>query len=1091
LELNRNKFNMNNLYALLVGINIYHPDSGVNNLDSCVNDTLKVEKFLINNYKDTYKLNIRMLHNNKATREELISNFENHLVKKPESGDIVLFYYSGHGSYSYSAKEFKATDSKGIDETYVLYDSRCDSKFDLADKEIAHLLSHVKQGVQLIGIIDACHSASSFRSIFRDKSKKIKYIKPRFEEGTESIRPLESYTLHSYYSKQLKVNGSIHIPTTRSGCMLISACDRHEQAIETYENGGIFTDCLIKVMRENKHISYQELYKRLKPEVRNINPAQKPILHAYDGFNPNQIFLSAEIKSEQTRRLLTYEVDKWKIFYGALNGLPFNKRDFNSIDIAVFENITSKNPLEVVKLENVKIDHSIIDFNGKKNESYYVELWNYQSSMEIGLDGLNDNKIQGFLDIYETIDPKYFSIDRHSIHSKYLLFIDNENAILKLRDSNRVIAKIENFNSGIGIKNFVSLLKKIDDWENFKNLNNPNFNLDQQVIVCFEDMTNGQKYENEQLIYLKYDSQKMDYKISLKNNSNQKLYVALYFLDYNYMIDLEYLCTEINAKSDFIILSNNHSLKLSEGIDSEKYQFNIVISTTPFDDSYVTQLPIKIGGIYKDLGKVRGRIKRDGDWNVYPIKVFLENTENKIGHKSFQKSNLNFNINAHPSFEAKLRLYDTSENLLDSVTQNLFDNLLTSKDIDVINLHKKSKSVSNQVQDYVELYEITEETTLDDNPFIFNLNTEPYENDFLIPVTSDGQFIFPFASIQSEGNEIKVAIDTLPTSKVDIKRKSLKKAFWFCILKVAGFREKAFRLRRARFNQKGQVVRDRNAIQSKVDQADKIVILVHGIIGDTKPMAKELMYLQNDKNYDLILTFDYENLNETIENIALEFKNKLDALGLNAQSPKHIDIIAHSLGGLVSRTMIEVHMKGEKVIDNLFMFGTPNGGSPFGSIPETIKRMTILLTVALNYSQHLVPKLAAVLMVLNRLKSNFSKSQFLTTTLGQMNAESDFMVNLFKNEPPETQYHIVGSDVFKYSEADGDMVTFVENVLFKLGNYMSKDESNDIAVLTDQIYAIPKDFKCKIHGPVKGHHLNYFTNDASLKILNKIVEVDL
>ena len=65
------------LYALLIGINEYHPDAGVGSLDGCVNDVKGMESFLKEFYSDLIpSRGIKKLFNEKATRTNIIKAFQ-------------------------------------------------------------------------------------------------------------------------------------------------------------------------------------------------------------------------------------------------------------------------------------------------------------------------------------------------------------------------------------------------------------------------------------------------------------------------------------------------------------------------------------------------------------------------------------------------------------------------------------------------------------------------------------------------------------------------------------------------------------------------------------------------------------------------------------------------------------------------------------------------------------------------------------------------------------------------------------------------------------------------------------------------------
>jgi triacylglycerol esterase/lipase EstA (alpha/beta hydrolase family) len=97
---------------------------------------------------------------------------------------------------------------------------------------------------------------------------------------------------------------------------------------------------------------------------------------------------------------------------------------------------------------------------------------------------------------------------------------------------------------------------------------------------------------------------------------------------------------------------------------------------------------------------------------------------------------------------------------------------------------------------------------------------------------------------------------------------------------------------------------DPATVRDRVRDADRIVLFVHGIIGDTGDMAGSLQRAGIPDRYDLVLTFDYENLNDPIGDTARGLKRRLEEVGLVAGSGKKVDIVAHSMGGLVSRWFI-------------------------------------------------------------------------------------------------------------------------------------------------------------------------------------------
>ncbi len=129
------------LFALLVGIDTY---LAVNGLRGCVNDVEAMRVLLMNRY-GVPEQRIRMLTNERATRDNILNGFEEHLITNPEIrfGDQILFHYSGHGSQMTARPEDYEPD--GLSETIVPYDSRTADIFDIRDKVLAALLDRLAE----------------------------------------------------------------------------------------------------------------------------------------------------------------------------------------------------------------------------------------------------------------------------------------------------------------------------------------------------------------------------------------------------------------------------------------------------------------------------------------------------------------------------------------------------------------------------------------------------------------------------------------------------------------------------------------------------------------------------------------------------------------------------------------------------------------------------------------------------------------------------------------------------------------------------------------------------------------------------------
>ena len=239
---------------------------------------------------------------------------------------------------------------------------------------------------------------------------------------------------------------------------------------------------------------------------------------------------------------------------------------------------------------------------------------------------------------------------------------------------------------------------------------------------------------------------------------------------------------------------------------------------------------------------------------------------------------------------------------------------------------------------------------------------------------------------------------------------------------------------------------------------------------------------------DLILTFDYENLNENLEKTAREFSKALKGVGLNARDGKTLDIVAHSMGGLVSRQMIERVRKGDRLVDRLLMFGTPNGGSAFGSIPQYRDLLTQLLSLALNFAKGWLGTIYPYLAGINQALIATSP---LTITLDQMRTDSDFVTELYADNDPEvdphTRYYTVAGDISDYkSLSDRRLARFMDKAKLKVGDWGYGEEPNDIAVSVAMIHHVPTLYAAERHDIV-AHHMNYFEEGEGLEKLKELL----
>lgn len=126
--------------------------------------------------------------------------------------------------------------------------------------------------------------------------------------------------------------------------------------------------------------------------------------------------------------------------------------------------------------------------------------------------------------------------------------------------------------------------------------------------------------------------------------------------------------------------------------------------------------------------------------------------------------------------------------------------------------------------------------------------------------------------------------------------------------KVTGKPAYETRLAVATFDPPDGVHYDDDAVRvaEAVAAADRVVLLIHGIFADTEGMVRGGV-VGFGAEYDLLLTFDYENISTPVNETAAELQRKLTGLGLGTKPAQHSTSSPIRRGGLVARWLIEQH----------------------------------------------------------------------------------------------------------------------------------------------------------------------------------------
>lgn len=237
--------------ALLVGINDYSPvGAGGPDLRGCVNDVRDMANTLtVLGIVPAVPGSMRILTDARATRAAIISGFK-WLVSGAKKGDVLVFYYSGHGS---QVVDIGHEEPDARDETICPHDYATAGM--IRDDDFRSMLAGLPAGVNLDIIFDSCHSGSATRDAFAavpsaDSAVAYRYIEPPIDWGffldadpSMGVRRILSPEREAG-TKDAVVVGLNHV--------LWAGCRDNQTSAETLIGGvyrGVFTYCYCKALR--------------------------------------------------------------------------------------------------------------------------------------------------------------------------------------------------------------------------------------------------------------------------------------------------------------------------------------------------------------------------------------------------------------------------------------------------------------------------------------------------------------------------------------------------------------------------------------------------------------------------------------------------------------------------------------------------------------------------------------------------------------------------------------------------------------------------------------------------------------------------
>lgn len=1084
-------------YALLIGINQYHPQSNVPPLDGCVNDV----KLIQNTLEKWYGLkpeNTVTLFDEEATYGNIIQHLgEGHLLKAGPD-DQIYVHFSGHGARGHSAQAFHKYYPEGKDENLVCYDSRAKGGLDLSDKEMAVLIQRLADtGADVVVSVDSCHSGSVTRELPDFELGKLRQWEDRGGE-----RPLETYLKGHFNEDNLVLPAAKH--------MLLAACDKKEKAFELNTGHGNFTTHLVEVLNQGEgNVSYAELYEKIRILMGRISDRQNPQFEPSGFFNSQAGFLGKGGGSAAATYQLSFDADNdnWVVNCGAIQGLTVDNTKPATFEIFENDKALGIAVSTLVGVEETTVKFESADLKSKLDQSkiYDARLLSIRTpKMTVKLTGSGKGKDRVKLAL-QTFQPLFFDLQEAVRSADYELKSLVEEVRLIRTADDAVLRTVKGNNEERIFADIFDYLEHIGQWERNWDLNNPASKMKQNgVELCLVLMDKAEEeriYMPEVLIDIFVQDaveQEVRFRIEAENNTNQTLYChLLYFVEGYGTFPIP--AVEIPGNKSATLLENtpagDPTSFMLNGANESIDRFKLIVSKTQLSSvGRLMQQPVEIGetATYRttrgELANEKG-IMRDRaiagwgapaepenklDWMTKNLTVKLNRKEVKVGEAQVVMADGLITIAAtggHFKADAGVIHAGSQKRSLENV--GLLSEMNLGEDTELLTLGTKTRNTAPP--NVLVLENIQNDEDLKSHPLKITLNHELEEGESIAAFTFDGQFIIPIGDATVEDGKGVVTISEIPDIQEERKR-SLFKALKLCFMKTVLKMDVQF-LRWVDYSGLKPVRRDGD-IKGMVEHANNILVLAHGIIGDTQGMTECMRPLYQNKKYDLILTFDYENLNTVIEDNALALKTKLDEIGINDKNPdKKITILAHSMGGLVARYFIE-NLNGKSVVDKLIMAGTPNGGSAIAELTRYSDWAKVILGFVANSGWGL-PAAATLLGILQ-------KSEMLTVTLAQMRHDSELYMTLHSNPAPGIPYHILAGHLDQFVRKNAEGRSLLDKLLDAGGRLFYGEENNDIAVSISSILSVPDTFRA-MKKEVACHHMNYFVDQESVEALMEVL----
>jgi hypothetical protein len=259
-------------WAVIVGINDYEnfteEDGG--DLLGAVNDALAMQEVLIARH-GFQERNIRLLLDGAATRDAIEAALTRWLPERVRSGDLVVFYFAGHGSLTF---DLDGDEPDGVDQTICPVDAlRYSSERDIVDDDLGRWLNALPTD-QVVAILDSCHSGSATRAA-GVRARSLPRPALAGAPASRSLGAAAAALARAEISRFAEGSNVLEIASASRHQPAMDAVFRNPDGTEYY--GGAFTTHLVRrLWQAPPGATYRELFLNTVASVKGDRFTQDP-----------------------------------------------------------------------------------------------------------------------------------------------------------------------------------------------------------------------------------------------------------------------------------------------------------------------------------------------------------------------------------------------------------------------------------------------------------------------------------------------------------------------------------------------------------------------------------------------------------------------------------------------------------------------------------------------------------------------------------------------------------------------------------------------------------------------------------------------